>query len=195
MSLTLFSCPKPFKDPHTDVIQRNAISSWRLLRPKPEIILFGQEEGVAQICREWNLRHVPGLVRNKFGTPLFSDFFEKAQQAAAFDWMCHVNTDILLMSDFMQAVEAVRKWRNRFLATGIRCNLDMPSEWDFHQLDWEQKLRDRGTREGERQSLAADYFVFPRWIFQNIPPLRWGERVMTIGCFGERIKRICRSLT
>lgn len=45
--LTIFSYPKPFKG-HIDVIQRNAINSWTLLNPKPEIILACDEEGTKE---------------------------------------------------------------------------------------------------------------------------------------------------
>ena len=44
--LTLFSTCKPFHG-HNGVIQRNALKSWRLLHPDIEIILFGDDEGVA----------------------------------------------------------------------------------------------------------------------------------------------------
>src|SRR6266853_4649960 len=46
--LTIFASAKPFHG-HTGVIQRNAIASWTRLRPRPEIILFGNEPGVAEI--------------------------------------------------------------------------------------------------------------------------------------------------
>jgi hypothetical protein len=68
--LTIFACPKPFTDPHIAIIQRNAITSWTLLRPRPEIILFGDEPGVTEICKELGLRHVGEVERNEYGTPL-----------------------------------------------------------------------------------------------------------------------------
>ena len=41
--LTIFSCPKPFRG-HFGMIQRNAIRSWTLLKPTPDVILIGDEK-------------------------------------------------------------------------------------------------------------------------------------------------------
>ncbi len=43
---TLFSTPKPFRGEFAR-IQRNAMRSWVALRPRPEILIFGDEEGTA----------------------------------------------------------------------------------------------------------------------------------------------------
>ena len=48
---TIFTIPKPFQG-HIGTIQRNAIQSWTLLHPRPEIILFGSEAGTAQVAAE-----------------------------------------------------------------------------------------------------------------------------------------------
>ena len=44
--LTFFSTPKPFVG-HIDVIQRNALRSWRQIHPDIEILLFGDDAGAA----------------------------------------------------------------------------------------------------------------------------------------------------
>src|SRR5258708_10800973 len=66
--LTLFTSPKPF-DGHIDVIQRNALRSWRLL-PGCEVIIFGDEHGSAEMAREIEARHVPGVALSAAGTPI-----------------------------------------------------------------------------------------------------------------------------
>src|SRR5437868_6839668 len=48
-ALTVFATMKHFRG-RAAVHQRNAIRSWTLLRPRPEVILFGDEDGVVQIC-------------------------------------------------------------------------------------------------------------------------------------------------
>ncbi len=63
--LTLFSTPKPFRG-HINIIQRNALESWRRLDPDAEIILFGDDEGAAEVCRELGLRHEPKVLRSEF---------------------------------------------------------------------------------------------------------------------------------
>ena len=52
--LTIFSTPKPFQG-HIGVIQRNAIGSWKQLHPDVEIVLFGDDEGAAEVVVQfWN---------------------------------------------------------------------------------------------------------------------------------------------
>ncbi len=64
--LTLFSTPKPFRG-HNGIIQRNALKSWKLLHPDAEVILFGNEEGAEEICRELGLRYEPDVERSSLG--------------------------------------------------------------------------------------------------------------------------------
>ena len=56
--LTIFSTPKPFNS-HSDIIQRTALKSWTLLHPDVEVILFGDEEGAAEACRDLGIDHEP----------------------------------------------------------------------------------------------------------------------------------------
>jgi hypothetical protein len=70
--LTLFTVPKAFKE-HINNIQLNAILSWMSLRPRPEIILFGDDEGTPEVAEELGLRHVPEIACNEYGTPLVGD--------------------------------------------------------------------------------------------------------------------------
>ena len=58
--LTLFAIPKAFRGEFNQ-IQRNAITSCTLLEPKPEIILLGDDEGTAEVAKEFGVRHVLGV--------------------------------------------------------------------------------------------------------------------------------------
>src|ERR1700741_1713280 len=115
--LTIFTHTKAFKG-HVGLIQRNAISQWTRLRPKPEILLFGDREGTPEIARELGLRHIPQVKRNEYGTALLSDLFEKAHTLASNNILCYVNADMILLGDFMGAVRRVASWRDRFLMVG-----------------------------------------------------------------------------
>src|SRR5262245_42390962 len=118
--LTLFASPKPFTDPHIRVIQRNALTSWTLLQPRPEIILFGEDAGTAEICRELGLRHIPQVPCNDFGTPLVNGLFEEAQHRSNHDLLCYANADIILRGDFIRAIERLLTCRKPFLVIGGR---------------------------------------------------------------------------
>ena len=67
--LTIFTAPKPFTNPHIATIQRNAIRSWLAL-PEVEVVLIGEEAGMAEVAVELGVRHIPDVKRNASGTPL-----------------------------------------------------------------------------------------------------------------------------
>jgi len=48
--LTLFTAPKPFVDPHISLIQTNMLRNWQALGPEIEIVVIGDEPGIAEIC-------------------------------------------------------------------------------------------------------------------------------------------------
>ncbi len=100
--ITFFSAPKPFTNPHIAMIQRNAIKSWTLL-PDVEVILLGEEEGLAEAARELGVKHIPNVARNESGTPLISSMFQLARENANSELLCIINADMILMPDFIEA--------------------------------------------------------------------------------------------
>lgn len=173
--LTIFACPKPFQG-RIAVIQRNAITSWSLLSPRPEVILLGDEEGAGEICKELGLRHIPLVARNSFGTPLLNGVFEQAHQSARYKLLCYVNADIILMSDFMLAVRRAQQLKGHFLLIGQRWDVDIQEPWDFAQTSWEEALRGYVLRRGHpHQRSGVDYFVFTAGLFDPIPPFALGR--------------------
>jgi hypothetical protein len=172
--LTIFATPKAFRG-HVAVIQRNAIRSWTLLRPACEIILMGNDEGTAEIAAEFGLRYVPDVARNTLGTPLVSDLFKQAQQLSASNLFCYVNSDIILMSDFMQAIQRVVDQKSRFLLVGHRWNLDLKEILEF-KPDWEETLRSQVKKFATLAGASAiDFFVFPRGLLGEMPPFAIGR--------------------
>ena len=125
------------------------------------------------------MQHIPELACNEFGTPLLNDLFEKAQKLAKYDLVCYVNADIILMNDFMKAIERVRNWRNHFLLTGMRWNVDISGVLDFSQPEWESSFRDLVHKTGglltTQGLIGFDYFVFTRNLFRDILPLAVGR--------------------
>ncbi len=173
--ITLFACPKAFSG-HIEVIQRNAIRSWIRLDPRPEIILLGDEPGVASVCQEFGLVHWPDLAVNDFGTPLVSSVFAVGQAMAHGPVVAYINCDIMLLSDFLPVVRAVANRMAQFLLVGQRCDVDIMRPWDFAPPDWETDLRDLAQRIGRLHSAAAmDYFVFPAGMYHDLPPFAIGR--------------------
>src|SRR4051812_22418217 len=117
--ITIFGTPKPFHG-HADVIQRNAIRSWTLLHPDAEVILFGDEEGAAEIARELRIRHEPVVRRNEYGTKYLNYIFDRARELSRHKFLCYANCDIMFTSDLRSAVEAVSPGYSQFLMVGRR---------------------------------------------------------------------------
>lgn len=173
--LTIFALPKPFKG-HVGLIQRNAIAQWARLSPKPEILLFGNEEGTAAVAREFGLRHLSDVKRNEYGTPLLSDLFEQAQSLASWSSLCYVNADILLLGNFLGAVQRVSSWQKRFLIVGVRRNVELDSPALYESGEQEYRLRALVLRQNRAVSRwAIDYFVFPRRLLPSFPAFAVGR--------------------
>jgi hypothetical protein len=173
--LTIFSTPKPFEG-HIDIIQRNAIQSWLRLSPEIQVILIGDETGAAEVAREFGILHVKQVERGRGGAKYLSSIFREAERHAHHEIVCYVNCDVMLMSDFLQAARRVSSWRESFLMAGRRWDVDISEPWDFLAPEWESRLRTdvltRGTRLTQH---AIDYFVFPRGMYREIPPLVIGR--------------------
>jgi len=171
--LTLFTIPKPFRG-HMDVIQRNAIQSWTLLRPRCDILLFGDDLGVGAAAAEFGVRHVADIARNEYGTPLINDVFAQAERLAANSTLCYINADIIVMHDLIEAIARIR--RSRYLLLGQRWDLDLMVPWDFSQPAWDAKLRADVQLRGKLHSyMGVDYYVFPRELWGTLPPFAVGR--------------------
>src|ERR1700674_2188158 len=155
--ITFFSTPKPFEG-HIEVIQRNAILSWRRVYPQAEIVLIGDDRGAAEVCREMGLVHVKDVSRNRFGTKYLAGVYDKAQEIARHDLLCHVNCDIVLMEDFRMAVERVSRKQEKFLLAGRRWDVDVRETLDFERPHWEEELRELARKTNrQRPAQWIDY--------------------------------------
>lgn len=173
--LTLFTTAKPFTDARIAAIQRNACTSWTLLRPRPEIMLFGDEPGTAEVARDLGLRHMRRVARSPSGVPLLGDMFLQAEREAAHDLLCYVNADIILLDDFMAAVARLTAWRERWLLIGGRLDLDLCQPLDFDAPDWQARLAWQARLQGIPMTQGSDYFAFPRGLYPRVPPFAPGR--------------------
>jgi hypothetical protein len=173
--ITIFAMPKAFRG-HIDVIQRNAFESWMRLSIKPEIILFGTDEGTAEAAREFGLRHVPEVARNAEGTPLVNDLFAQGQRYATNNLLCYVNADIILLNDFSAAVEKIAPFHSPLLMVGQRTDMDITQPVDFSNSAWESRLREQARASGAlRPYTFIDYFAFSKGLYADLLPLALGR--------------------
>jgi len=172
--LTIFSCPKPFRDEHITRIQRNAIGTWLQLGPQVEVILLGDEENVDVVATDLGVRHIGEVEQNEYGTPLIHSIFQEAQLASTAPTMAYVNADILIMPDFLTLTSIVRNL-DKFLVVGSRIDLDLREEITF-QDGWQNDFIGKVEGEGRlHKPSGSDYFVFPRGTFMDIPPFALGR--------------------
>src|ERR1700712_3883134 len=175
-SISIITVPKPFRG-HIGVIQRNAIRSWKQLPVAREILLLGSEEGIAEMVQEVGAVHCPDLKLDSFGTPLLDDIFSKADAQATSDWLCYVNTDIILMPGFGDAVCRAIEKLGPCLIISRRWNLEVRDHLGFSE-GWQEDLRSRAAHTAELFNVyGIDVFVFPKDLFKVTPPFALGRSV------------------
>jgi glycosyltransferase involved in cell wall biosynthesis len=175
ISITIFAVPKPFIG-NIGIIQRNAITSWTLLEPRPEIILFGNEKGTEKIAKELGIRHLPKVKCNQYGTPLLDGIFAEVQRLANNKILTYINADIILTQDFLTTVQQVAAEFPQFLLTGRRWNLELQNALNLEDKNWVKNFKklvwERGVLAPET---AKDYFVFPKHLFSEVPEFAIGR--------------------
>jgi hypothetical protein len=172
--ITIFTAPKPFTDPHINIIQRNAIESWAKL-PDVQVLLMGDEPGMVEAAAEYDARWVADVPCSEAGLPLISGMFDRAREESDTPLLAYVNADIILLPDFVQAARRVAELKEKFLLVGRRWNLDVTELIDFSP-GYEEKLRAQVRKEGKLFTLkASDFFVFPREVFTEVPDLVVGR--------------------
>ena len=173
-TLTILAVPKAFHG-HIGVIQRNAISSWTNLKPRPDIRIYGTEDGMPECAADLGVRHETEVARNEFGTPMLDDLLARARDFAQTPLLCYVNSDIILLQEFLEAVTTVRNHFPKFLAVAHRLNIDLDEPMDFSG-NGEEKLRREVLPKGvPGNHTAIDLFVFPPNTYTSVPPLVLGR--------------------
>ncbi|HEY2981406.1 MAG TPA: hypothetical protein VGJ22_09520 [Anaerolineales bacterium] len=172
--ITLFSAPKSFADPHIATIQRNAIKSWTML-PDVEVLLLGEEPGLAETAAELHVQHIETVARNAGGTPLISSMFDLARESSHSDFLCIINSDMILMSDFVEAARLVGKRKDKFVMLSQRWDLDVTGAIEFAQ-GWQDRLSSIVHGQGSlHRPAGSDFFLFPRSCYLSIPDFAIGR--------------------
>lgn len=166
--ITLFSAPKPFTNPHIAMIQRNAIKSWTLL-PDVEVILLGEEQGLAEAAKELGVKHIPHVERNPNGVPLISSMFKLARENSTSELLCIINADMVLMPDFVNAAKQVKGLRSEFVLLSQRWDYDITTPLDFAE-GWQLGLREAVRKQNQlHRPAGSDFFLFPKSCYADIP--------------------------
>jgi len=168
--LTIFSTCKPFKDSDS-ISQFNAIASWTRL-PDVEVILLGEGDGVAEAAEALNVRHIPDVPTNEYGTPLVSGLFETAVRESSNELLAYVNADMVLLDDFVRAATSIE--RQKFLMVGRSWGITIGVPIEFDSSDWISAIESQVSSSGELRD-GLDYFVFRTGLYDSIPPVTVGR--------------------
>ena len=173
--ITLYTAPKPFNDPHIAVIQRNTLLNWLALGEDVEVVVIGDDPGIAEICQELHIQQLPDVRSNDLGTPLISSIFEMAREVNDSPFLAYGNADILFLPDLLAAVKHLAEKKEQFLAVGQRWDVDVKEPINFG-LGWETRLHERVKCEGKLHGqTGSDYFIYPRTCFREIPDFAVGR--------------------
>ena len=177
--ITIFTAPKAFTHPHNAMIQRNAILSWKALGPEVEVLLMGDEEGMADAAKELGVRQVADVKRSqtggKLGPPFINAMYEAARQLTDSPMLMCVNADIIFFPDLISSTRQAESLTSQFLMFGQRWDLEVLELIDFSR-DWVSDLGKHIQRQGKRhQPSGSDYFICPRGCFTDIPEFTIGR--------------------
>lgn len=181
-AVTVFGTPKPCAGAFAR-IQRNAIWSWRELGPAADVLVVGDDAGVAELAAELGVAHEPQVARSPHRVPLLDDLWAVGQRRARTPLCLFANCDIVLTDDLVPALDAVRaQLDGPFLAVGQRWDLDLGLDLpeaagdDRHGVPWGVALRRRARREGRLNSpLWVDWFAFPTGQYPALPACAIGR--------------------
>lgn len=175
--LTLFGIPKPFVG-EADWIQRNAVESWRRLGDRVEVVLLGDDAGVAETSVELGVRHLGGLAVNEHGTPLLGSAWRRVQENSSGEILIYCNCDVILLPELVEALDRLSvtpEW-DGFVAIGRRTDLRLTGPLDWEDADPRTDLRERAAREGTPGPVVCkEFFAFPRATFPEIPEFAVGR--------------------
>lgn len=167
--ITIFTTPKPFIG-QMKINQINAITSWKMLHPDIEVIIFGKDEGIEDVIKELSLVHIPDVETSETGVPLINSMFNIAKKVGRYNIQMFINCDIILLDDFLPALKNITM--DRFLMVGQRYNLTLDRPINFQFPRWIHDLRRECKERGELMKVCGiDYFVYPKDIWKDLPPM------------------------
>ncbi len=173
--LAIFTSPKAFTDPNINMIQRNAIASWKDMGAAVEVILIGNESGCKEAAQDLDVRHIPKVEQNVQGTPLVTSIFDVARSASDAPMLAYVNADVILYPESLNFILDVKKRVASFAIVGQRYDLKVEEAIDF-STSWPDALRKQVIENGRLHPPGgSDYFIFPRHLYSDIPEFAIGR--------------------
>jgi len=173
--LTILTAPKAFKDSHITTIQRNALRSWQALGERVDILILGNDEGIAGNTARLGVRHYPQVKCNSRGTPLISSMLEIARSESRSPFLAIINTDIVVFPDVLDALKRTAEKWSSFILIGQRWDMDINYELKTDTASLAQLNTQVQSAGRLHPPMGSDYFIFPRECYTAIPDLAIGR--------------------
>jgi hypothetical protein len=174
--------------------QRNAVFSWKNIRPQCHVVLFGNERGTSQLAAELQVTHVVDVPRGPGNLPLVNELFARAESLAAklvgVKVLLYVNADIVLTDELPRAVlrALAERGTRPLLLMGKRYNSVNFRTRDLATVDGSWQALVRGAASAvprdynhNNNRWAIDYFAFTPGAFgalpTSVPPFSLGIAV------------------
>jgi hypothetical protein len=167
-NLSIFTTCKPMVG--LDAIhQDNAIRSWLALEPTPQVIVYGDEEGVKEYCdhtrapgewRPYGLFHGSLLTYTRYGKPQVNELFDRGVHHEILPLSIYINADVCMFQDLVETCNDLAKLDYPFIASGQRLNLDC----DVSVVTFAEMRSKAISAKNYLPPTGADYFIMPaRW--------------------------------
>jgi hypothetical protein len=170
--ITIFTIPKPFTG-LSDIIQRNAILSWQRLHGDSQILIFGDDPSVVKFAKDHNIQCISDFKSNNYGTPLLDGIWRAAHDNAENEYICYINTDIILFPDFVEKTTDVNL--DSFFLAGRRWDVKIDFLLEFDS-DWILQCKELVHEKGVlHRDSGVDYFLFPKKCMPDMPPFAIGR--------------------
>ena len=173
--ITIFTTPKDFKN-EFEIIQKNAINSWRALSNDIEIIIMGNSFGAKEVADSIKAIYIKNVPSSESDVPTLPGLFKTAEKSARYELLCYINADIILPKNFLDVINLLKKNGKNFLAVGHRWDLKVKKEINFYDSKMNNTFWNYAKIYSKKHApTGIDYFIFKKNTFKNIPDLVIGR--------------------
>ncbi|KAK8810513.1 hypothetical protein WA158_007088 [Blastocystis sp. Blastoise] len=151
-------------------VQKNAIYTWSLMKPKVKLIIFTQSEYWQKYCNETGVTYHTKQKFNRYGTPYFSSMIGIIEQTYDSMFYGYINGDILVSQDIITIMEQLtckiykKELKEKVMLMGRRYNRDSYFDIDIGTTkDSIELFIDNTTYLNEQFiTVSIDYFIFTK---------------------------------
>lgn len=187
--LTILTTCKPCNIGQNDLQQRQAMTTWTFLNPRPEVLVMGTDEGTEEICKDLGFTWVPDVEKTPEGqVPYLDAMIYLADEMAVTNHIALVSSDIILFQPLMNCLEVCRNKFQDFCAICRKQQQRTTKKLDFSNDSWKEVVQ-----EGLRWNLATsgDLFLYNKGFWKDLPKFVVGRSACDSWLFWKASKMGC----